>query len=73
MDKKYKRTERELPEWVREKISRALKSRQIKHTSEWNKKISDGQKAAWAKIPYKKTEDLSMAEYLGKEEQKRGG
>lgn len=49
MDKKYKRTSREVSDETRKKISQALKGRT--HSLETRQKISDGQKAAWAKIP----------------------
>lgn len=60
----YKRQERKMSDEQRAKISQAMKNKNIKHTEEWNRKISNGQKAAWAKIPYHKSQDLPMDDYL---------
>lgn len=49
MDKVYKRTSREVSDQTRQKISQALTGR--KHSLETRQKISNGQKAAWARIP----------------------
>lgn len=49
----YKRKFRAMPLQTKEKISASLTGR--KHSEETKKKISDGQKRAWAKIPYKNT------------------
>ena len=62
-----KRTERQMPEETKTKISATLKAKNLTHSKEWNQKISDGQKKAWAKIP-KTKEDLSMDEFLGSKE-----
>ena len=59
-----KRTERQMPEETKKKISATMKAKNFRHSKEWNQKISDGQKKAWAKIP-KTKEDLSMDEFLG--------
>lgn len=64
MENQYKRQERKMSDEQRAKISQTMKSKKIKHTDEWNRKISDGQKAAWSKIPYQKHQDLSMDDYL---------
>lgn len=53
MEKEYKRKYRELSDETKQKISQTLKSKNIQHSPEWNKKISDGQKAAWSKIPHR--------------------
>ena len=59
-----KRTERQMPEEIKNKISATMKAKNLQHSKEWNQKISDGQKKAWAKVP-KTKEDLSMNEFLG--------
>jgi hypothetical protein len=64
MENRYKRQERKMSDEQRAKISQTMKNKNIRHTDEWNRKISDGQKKAWSKIPYKKTQDLSMDDYL---------
>lgn len=46
----YKRKFRAMPLQTKEKISASLTGR--KHSEETKRKISDGQKRAWAKIPY---------------------
>ncbi len=56
----YKRQYRELSDEHKQKISQSLKAKNIRHSPEWNKKISDGQKAAWAKIPSKKNKDITI-------------
>lgn len=45
----YKRISREMPQCVKDKISQKLKGRKL--SDETKLKISNGQKAAWAKIP----------------------
>lgn len=47
----YKRKTREMPQYVKDKISAKLTGRKL--SDETKKKISDGQKEAWAKIPKK--------------------
>lgn len=53
----YKRQTREVSQEVRAKISASLKGRTV--TPETRKKISDGQKRAWARIP-KKTQTFEV-------------
>lgn len=45
----YKRTSRQMPQEVRDKISAALQGH--RHSEETKAKISQGQIKAWAKIP----------------------
>ena len=45
----YKRTSREMSQSVKDKISSRLKGRKL--SDETKKKISDGQRRAWAMIP----------------------
>lgn len=52
----YKRKTREMSQSTKDKISAKLTGR--KHTLETRKKISDGQKRAWAKIPNKQTFEI---------------
>lgn len=47
----YKRKYRNMSQETKDKISAALKGHI--HSEETKKKISEGQKRAWAKIPYK--------------------
>ena len=47
----YKRKTREMPQYVKDKISATLTGRKL--SDETKKKISDGQKEAWAKTPKK--------------------
>lgn len=47
----YRRKTREMPQHVKDKISASLRGRTL--SDETKKKISDGQKEAWAKIPKK--------------------
>lgn len=51
----YKRQTREMPQHVKDKISAKLKGRTL--SDETRKRISDGQKNAWSKIPNKQTFD----------------
>jgi len=46
----YKRKVRQMPEQTKQRISQALKGRQL--SDEHKAHIADGQRAAWAKIPY---------------------
>ena len=50
--KQYKRTSREMPEYVKEKLRNNANLHKPK-TPETRAKISAGQKRAWATIPYK--------------------
>lgn len=50
----YKRTSRQMPQEVRDKISAALQGH--RHSAETRQKISQGQKKAWSQIP-RKTEE----------------
>lgn len=56
--KNYKRTSREVSQETRQKISQALTGRT--HSLETRKKISDGQKKAWSRIP--QTTDIWSSE-----------
>lgn len=51
----YKRTSRQMPQEVREKISAALQGH--RHSEETKRKISQGQIKAWAQIPPKPQEE----------------
>lgn len=42
----YKRT---MDAQTRNKISQTMKSKNIKHTSDWNRKIADGVRKAWTR------------------------
>ena len=53
MEKMYKRTTREVPQHVREKISAALTGR--KKSEAQCRKISNGLKKAWSRIPKQDT------------------
>lgn len=46
----YKRTSREMPQYVKDKISATLTGRKL--SQETKNKISIGQKNAWARIPH---------------------
>ena len=46
----YKRTSREMPQYVKDKIAATLRGRKL--SQETKNKISIGQKNAWAKIPH---------------------
>ena len=48
---KYKRQSREMPQYVKDKISAKLTGRKL--SDETKKRISDGQRRAWAQIPQK--------------------
>lgn len=48
-----KRQYRELSDETKQKISQTMRAKNIKHSQEWNQKISDSQKAAWKKIPHR--------------------
>ncbi len=48
---KYKRLSREVPQYVKDKISAKLTGRKL--SDETKKRISDGQRRAWAQIPQK--------------------
>lgn len=49
--KQYKRQTREMPQATKDKISAKLKGRKLSDVT--RKRISDGQKRAWAQIPKK--------------------
>lgn len=49
--KQYKRQSREMPQYVKDKISASLTGRKL--SPETKKRISDGQRKAWAQIPQK--------------------
>lgn len=51
----YKRKTREMPQYVKDKISAAMMGH--RHSDETREKISLGQKKAWAQIPPK---DLTL-------------
>lgn len=51
----YKRTSRQMPQEVRDKISAALQGH--RHSAETRQKISQGQIKAWAQIPQKPQEE----------------
>ena len=46
----YKRTSREMPQYVKDKIAATLRGRKL--SQETKNKISIGQKKAWEKIPH---------------------
>lgn len=48
---KYKRQNREMPQYVKDKISAKLRGRKL--SDETKKRIADGQRRAWEKIPLK--------------------
>lgn len=52
MTTNYKRQSRQMPQAVRDKIAAKLKGRKL--SQETKKRISDGQKRAWAQIPPQK-------------------
>lgn len=51
-NKHYKRQSREMPQYVKDKISASLTGRKL--SPETKKRISDGQRKAWAQIPSQK-------------------
>ena len=55
MEKEYKRKYRELSDETKQKSSQTLLAKNIQHSPEWNKKISDGQKEAWSRIPHRES------------------
>lgn len=64
-DKQYKRRDRSVSPQTAQKISSSLKNYNATHPrgrasdgSEWSKKISDGLKTMWSKIPPKQAEGL---------------
>ncbi len=50
-NKQYKRQTRQMPQYVKDKISASLTGRKL--SDETKRRISDGQKRAWAMIPQK--------------------
>ena len=46
----YKRTSRQMPQYVKDKIAATMRGRKL--SQEIKNKISIGQKNAWAKIPH---------------------
>ena len=48
----YKRQTREMPQYVRDKIAAKLRGRKL--SDETKRRISDGQRKAWAQIPHQK-------------------
>lgn len=48
----YKRQSRQMPQYVKDKISASLTGRKL--SPETKKRISDGQRKAWAQIPHQK-------------------
>lgn len=58
MENKQKRQDRSVSQETKSKISASLKRYNQGHprSEEYRKKLSDGNKRAWAKIPQKKTE-----------------
>ena len=48
---KYKRQSREMPQYIKDKIAAKLRGRKL--SDETKKRIADGQRRAWAKIPLK--------------------
>jgi hypothetical protein len=55
INKIYKRTSREMPQYVKDKIRAAMTGRKL--SQETKAKISRGQKNAWARIPHIKTQE----------------
>ena len=54
----YKRTSRQMPQYVKDKISAKMTGR--KPSQETKNKISQGQKNAWAKIPHIQPEEQTF-------------
>ena len=50
--KQYKRQTRQMPQATRDKIAAAMRGRKL--SPETKKRISDGQRKAWAQIPHQK-------------------
>lgn len=50
-NKRFKRQSREMPQVVKDKIAAKLRGRKL--SDETKKRIADGQRRAWAKIPLK--------------------
>ncbi len=48
----YRRQSRQMPQEVRDKIAAKLKGRKL--SDETKRRISDGQRKAWAQIPHQK-------------------
>lgn len=51
-NKQYKRQCREMPQYVKDKIAATMRGRKL--SAETKKRISDGQRKAWAQIPHQK-------------------
>lgn len=54
----YKRTSRQMPQYVKDKISAKMTGRKL--SQETKNKISQGQKNAWAKIPHIQPEEQTF-------------
>ncbi|MBQ3946303.1 MAG: hypothetical protein II670_11965 [Alphaproteobacteria bacterium] len=54
----YKRTSRQMPQYVKDKISAKMTGRKL--SQETKNKISMGQKNAWAKIPHIQPEEQTF-------------
>ena len=54
----YKRTSRQMPQYVKDKISAKMQGRKL--SQETKNKISIGQKNAWAKIPHIQPEEQTF-------------
>lgn len=50
--KQYKRQTRQMPQATRDKIAAAMRGRKL--SDETKKRISNGQRKAWAQIPHQK-------------------
>lgn len=59
----YKRQERKMSQTQKDRISASLRAKNIKHSKEWNEKISAGAKRYWEQIPQSKG-NLTMQDYL---------
>lgn len=51
-NKQYKRQTREMPQYVKDKIAATMRGRKL--SDETKKRISNGQRKAWAQIPHQK-------------------
>lgn len=51
-NKQYKRQSRQMPQYVKDKIAAKMRGRKL--SDETKKRISDGQRKAWAQIPHQK-------------------